>query len=394
MYKRSQFNELLGRLSEPRFAIQAIVGPRQVGKSTLVKQVLDELSIPSLFVSADDIGEENTTWISEIWESARARLKISGNSDFILAIDEIHKIKNWSESVKKEWDYDSFHSINLKVVILGSSRILMKDGLTESLAGRYELIRMTHWLYNEVSDAFGVSLDQFIFFGGYPGGYRLISNQSRWRKYIKDSIITPSIEKDILLTKRLYKPSLMKQLFELGCLYSGKEISYTKLLGQLQDAGNTTTLANYLSILNESQLLTGLQKFANDNARRYGSIPKMVVYDTALLSALSGNTMEDVYIQPAKWGRWVESAVGMFILNLAVDDDFIVYYWREKDSEVDFVVENNGNITAIEVKSGSNVNSKGFSDFVKNFNPKKFYIVGSGGIPLQDFFAADSSLLF
>ena len=394
MYKRPQYFELLERLKEPRFTIQAIVGPRQIGKSTMVKQVLDEISIPSLFISADNVDEANEAWISEIWESARTRLKLSGGSEYILAIDEIHKITNWSEVVKKEWDYDTLNSINIKLIILGSSRILMKDGLTESLAGRYELIRMTHWLYKEVTEAFGATMDQFIFFGGYPGGYRLINNQPRWRNYIKDSIITPSIEKDILMTKRLYKPALMKQLFELGCLYSGKEISFTKLLGQLQDAGNTTTLANYLSVLNETQLLTGLQKFANDNSRRYGSIPKMMVYDTALLSALSGNTMETIYVQPARWGRWVESAVGMFLLNLAVDKDFKVYYWRNKDSEVDFVVENNEKVTAIEIKSGIHTNSKGLSDFVKRFSPENSYIVGSGGIPFNEFFLADPSILF
>ena len=394
MYKRAQYYELLHRLKESRFAIQAVVGPRQIGKSTMVKQVLDDIEKPSLFVSADNVDENNDAWISEIWESARATLKLSGESEFILAIDEIHKIKNWSEVVKKEWDYDSLNNINLKLIILGSSRSLMKDGLTESLTGRYELIRMTHWFYKEVADAFGASIEQYIFFGGYPGGYRLIGNQPRWRKYIKDSIITPSIEKDILLTKRLYKPVLMRQLFELGCLYSGKEISFTKLLGQLQDAGNTTTLANYLSVLNETQLLTGLQKFANDNARRYGSIPKMEVYDTALLSALSGSLLEEVYMRPSKWGRWVESAVGMFLLNLAVDNDFKVFYWRDKDSEVDFVIENSEKLTAIEVKSGTHTNSKGMSEFVKKFNPNHSYIVGSAGIPLHEFLKAESSFFF
>ena len=394
MYKRPQYCELLERLKEPRFAIQAIVGPRQIGKSTMVKQVLDDLSIPSLFISADNVDENNSAWISEIWESVRARIKINGDSEYILALDEIHKIKNWSEIIKKEWDYDSLNSINIKLIILGSSRLLMKDGLTESLAGRYELIRMTHWLYKEVSEAFGATIEQYIYFGGYPGGYRLIHNQFRWRKYIKDSIIAPSIEKDILFTKKLYKPALIKQLFELGCLYSGKEISYTKLLGQLNDAGNTTTLANYLTILNETQLLTGLNKFANDNARRYNSIPKMATYDTALLSALSRNILEKVLVQPAKWGRWVESAVGMFLLNLAVECDFKVYYWRDKDSEVDFVVENNENLTCIEVKSGIHTNSKGLSDFIKKFQPKHSYIVGNEGIPLKEFFLADPSILF
>lgn len=166
-------------------------------------------------------------------------------------------------------------------------------------------------------DAFGMDVEHYIFFGGYPGEAKLTDNETRWRRYIKDSIIAPAIERDILTTKTIYKPELMKQLFELGCTYSGEEISLTKLLGQLQDAGNVTTLAGYLTTLDESQLLCGLHKYANDNARRYNSVPKLYVYNTSLLSALSGVTFEKVYTAPKEWGRWLESAVGAHILNHA-----------------------------------------------------------------------------
>ncbi len=394
MYKRKQFNELISRISEERSAIQVISGPRQVGKSTLVKQVLREISIPNMLVSADSVSKENTAWIGEMWDTARARMQIGKHSEYLLVIDEIHKLNNWSEEVKKQWDADTFNDINMKVVILGSSRLLLKDGLTESLAGRYEIIRMPHWSYAEMHDAFGMDINQFIYFGGYPGGAKLISNEARWRRYIKDSIIAPAIERDILMTKVIYKPELMKQLFELGCTYSGEEISLTKLLGQLQDAGNVTTLANYLTTLAESQLLCGLQKYANDNARKYNSVPKMMVYNTSLFTALAGMTFKKVFTTPKLWGRWVESIVGAHVLNMAEELDYKVYYWREKNDEVDFIIEYNNQCIAIEVKSGRRTTNEGLSKFSSKFHPKHSFVVGSGGVPVEEFLSWDMSVLF
>ena len=374
--------------------IQVVCGPRQVGKSTMVKQVLRETTIPNTAVSADGIPKENTSWIGEVWETARARMRVGRHTEYLLVIDEVHKIANWSEEVKRQWDADTFNDVNMKVVILGSSRLLLKDGLTESLAGRYEMIRMPHWSYREMHDAFGLDVERYIFFGGYPGGASLMGNETRWRRYIKDSIIAPAIKRDILMTKTIYKPELMKQLFELGCTYSGEEISLTKLLGQLQDAGNVTTLANYLTTLDESQLLCGLQKYANDNARKYNSVPKLYVYNTSLLSALSGVTFENVYTAPKEWGRWVESAVGAHILNQAEEQDYKVYYWRDRDKEVDFVIENNRQYIAIEVKSGRRTTNAGLSEFVKRFNPTHSLVVGSGGVPVEEFLQWNLGELF
>ncbi len=243
-------------------------------------------------------------------------------------------------------------------------------------------------------DAFGLDIEHYIFFGGYPGGAPLMENETRWRRYIKDSIIAPAIERDILTTKTVYKPELIKQLFELGCTYSGEEISLTKLLGQLQDAGNVTTLANYLTTLDESQLLCGLQKYANDNARRYNSIPKLYVYNTSLLSTLLGVTFEKIYTVPKEWGRWVESAVGAHILNQAEEQDYKVYYWRDRNKEVDFVIESNRQCVAIEVKSGRRTTNAGLPEFVKRFNPMHSLVVGSGGIPIDEFLQWNLGELF
>lgn len=394
MYKRRHFIELKSRLLENRNKIQVLSGPRQVGKSTLIKQVLKEIDLPYLLVSADDVSSDNSNWITETWNTARSMMKIKKHETFILVIDEIHKIKNWSEAVKKEWDADTYNDLELRVVILGSSRLLIKDGLTESLTGRYELIRMSHWSYDEMRDAFGFDLEHYIYFGGYPGGASLINNERRWRQYMKDGIIAPAIEKDILLTKVVYKPQLMKQLFELGCTYSGEEISLTKLLGQLQDVGNVTTLANYMTTLDESRLLCGMQKYANDNARKYNSIPKMMVYNTALLSALSNSNFEKTYTTPNVWGRWVESAIGSYLLNKADELDYKLYYWRENNNEVDFVLEQNKQCVAIEVKSGKRTTNNGITIFSNKFHPRHSFIVGNGGIPVEDFLTLDLENLF
>lgn len=389
MFKRAQFEVLVSRIAEPRSRIQVISGPRQVGKSTLIKQLFDEITIPCYHVTADDTESNETIWINQVWENARARMRADNAQDFLLIIDEVQKIKNWSEAVKKEWDQDTFNGANIKVVLLGSSRVLLKDGLTESLAGRYELMRMPHWSYPEMKEAFDVSAEQYIYFGGYPGAVGFLKDERRWARYIKDSIVVPAIEKDVFQTKILYKPELMRRLFEFGCKYSGEEISLRKILGELQDSGNVTTLSGYLNTLDEARLLCGLRKYAFNDMRKYSSSPKMMVYNTALFSALSGTSFYKAFSTPGLWGRWVESAVGTHLLNQADEYDYKLYYWRERDDEVDFVIEYNRECIAIEVKSGKRTNNKGLGIFREKYHPIQSLVVGSGGVPVEEFLCWD-----
>ena len=395
-YIRKQYHTLRERILEPRHFIQILAGPRQVGKTTLVGQVLDDISIPYTLEVADAVNPKDSDWIHRVWESARATMQIRKEQERLLVIDEVQKIDNWSEVVKREWDEDSRLRVNMKVVLLGSSRLLLKRGMTESLAGRFELIRLGHWSLQEMRDAFGVTLDQYIYFGGYPGSAGMIDNEKRWRKYIKDSLVAPASEKDVIMTSNIYKPALMKQLFELGCGYSAEILSMTKLMGQLQDAGNVTTLATYLNILDECSLLTGLLKYAHDDARKRGSVPKYQVYNNALLTAYKGQSFFTDRTETRKWGRWVESAVGAHVMSMAEELDYKVYYWREPsrsmadgDKEVDFIINNNGELTAIEVKSGRRKMNSGLPAFVEAFHPKRAFIVGTGGVSLEDFLSCD-----
>lgn len=394
MYKRHQFGILNSRISEPRRFIQVISGPRQTGKSTLVRQVLKETDIPFAFETADDVPDNNPAWISQVWESARLTMEFNGHKEFLLVIDEIQKLGNWSETVKKEWDRDTFNELNLKVILLGSSRLLLKKRLTESLAGRFELIRMGHWSYREMKEAFGWDLKQYVYFGGYPGSAGLISDESRWRSYIKDSIIEPSISKDVLMTTVIYKPALLRQLFGLGCSYSGELLSLNKMLGQLQDAGNVTTLASYLNVLDECGLLTTLHKYAKDQARKYSSIPKYQVYNSALSSIYSGKGFKESFTDSRHWGRCIESATGAWLAGNADKIGYRLYYWRDKADEVDFVLEKDSKTIAIEVKSGHSTMNAGLPAFQKMFNPQLAFVVGSGGVSIEDFLQADLAKLF
>lgn len=393
-YRRTQYKEIEQRLTEPRGFIQVIVGPRQVGKSTIVNQVMQDIAVPTYSYNADGIEAKDSEWIHRTWESVRLQMRMENRSEAILVIDEIQKLENWSEVVKKEWDDDTKNKLNLKVVLLGSSRLLLRKGLTESLAGRFELIRMGHWTYKEMHDAFGYSLEDWIYFGGYPGAARFKENLLRWKKYIKDSLVSPAIEKDVIMTSNIYKPVLMRQLFDLGCSYSGEMLSLTKLLGQLQDAGNVTTLASYIEILKQCNLLAGLQKYANDDARKYQSVPKFVVYNNALLTAYRGKTFEKDRVDLELWGRWVESAVGGYLLTQSEDLGCKIFYWRERNEEVDFILQYQGETVALEVKSGRRVYNSGLNTFEKRFAPKHAYIVGTNGIPLEMFFQMNLLDLF
>lgn len=394
MYIRHQAKILKERIAERRQFIQVIVGPRQVGKSTLIQQVLSEISLPHVYETADTVNPSQSMWIHEVWEHVRAKMEFLHLSEYVLVIDEIQKINNWSEYVKKEWDFDTWNNKNIKVVLLGSSRVMLQHGLTESLMGRFELIRVGHWNYAEMRDAFGWNINQFVYFGGYPAGANLIQKETRWKNYVRDSIINPSITKDVLLTSFIYKPALLKQLFELGCSYSGEILSLNKMLGQLQDAGNVTTLSSYISLLDEANLLMSLHKYANDTARKYNSIPKYQVYNTALLTQYSGTTFENDFTTPSRWGRWVESAVGAYLVNNAQEVGYTVNYWRENNEEVDFVIHKQDQTIAIEVKSGKRMMNKGLSVFSQKFNPKYALVISPEGFSLEEFFSTDLKDLF
>ena len=385
MIERFHLQHLIKRINEPRRFIQVLYGPRQVGKTTLILQFLSKMATESMYETADTVTAADAKWLQTIWETARIKLKLSGSKDFILVIDEIQKINNWSETVKKLWDEDSRTGSNIKVILLGSSSLLIQKGLTESLAGRFEKTYIGHWAYAEMQSAFGWNINQYLYFGGYPGAASLIEEEKRWKSYIVDSLIETSVSKDILMLTRVDKPALLKRLFEIGVTYSGQILSFTKILGQLFDAGNTTTLAHYLSLLSNCGLLGGLDKFSGSMVKKRASSPKFQVYNNALISAYLKSDFLQTFQEPDLWGRIVESAVGTHLMGCLIPENYKLYYWREGDSEVNFVIEYGEKLLGLEVKSGISTTNKGIYKFLSQYPSAKTIFVGTGGIPIEEF---------
>ena len=386
MKNRPIFNKIVSRIEEPRKFIQVLLGPRQVGKTTLALQLEKVIKIPFNYVSADSATLEDASWIKAAWDNARQKSRKEG----LLVIDEIQKIPQWSEIIKQLWDEDSKNKINLKVILLGSSPWLMQKGLTESLAGRFEIIPITHWSYLEMKDFFGWDVEKYIFFGGYPGPAQLtnINDFPRWLNYINDSLIETTISRDILLMSRINKPVLLRRLFQLACNYSSQILSYQKMIGQLQDVGNTTTIAHYLELLSRANLITGINKYSNHSFRRKASSPKLMVYNTALMSAQSGKTFKEAFENKDYWGRLVESAIGAHILNQIRGTSIELFYWRESNEEVDFILKKGESKTAIEVKSSFKKDPfSGLKSFEKKFKPNRLLIVGNRGVSIEEFFS-------
>ncbi|MBN7810413.1 ATP-binding protein [Algoriphagus sp. H41] len=390
-YQRAEKAVIQKRLQdEPRRFIQVIYGPRQVGKTTLIRQVIKDMAAPNTLVAADAVPATDRVWIAQQWEIARAKQAQSPEIPYLLVIDEVQKIDNWSEQVKAEWDRDTADERDIRVILLGSSRLMLQQGLTESLAGRFEAMYLGHWSYREMKDAFGLTAEEYVWHGGYPGAIMLRDDEDRWKNYVRDALLETSISKDILMLTRVDKPALMRRLFEIGSAYSGQVLSYTKVMGQLSDAGNTTTLANYLELLNEAGLLAGLEKYSPNLVRKRSSSPKFMVHNTAVMSGISNETQETLQADHRAWGRWVESAVGAHLVNQAFKEKKLtIYYWREGNDEVDFVVEYKKRIIALEVKTSKVGTLSGLNAFAAQYRPEKSLVIGTDGIPWQDFLQMD-----
>jgi predicted AAA+ superfamily ATPase len=410
-FQRGQVATLIHRLAEPPSFIIALFGPRQTGKTTIIRQALSRIDRPWRYLAVDapdqptlrfpSAAEEtipprpqvrDTEWLVRQWEDARRAADRSPRG-FVLVLDEIQKISQWSETVKGLWDADRAEDRPLRVVILGSSPLWIQSGLSESLAGRFVLMQVTHWSFSEMAEAFGFDLPAYLYYGGYPGAVSWVREPVQWRDYILRSLVAPNIERDILSMTRVDKPALMRRLFELGAAGSGQILSYNKMLGPLQDAGNTTTLARYLDLLADAGLLAGLPKYAKSPLRRASS-PKLNVLNTALMTACSGYTLDEARADRSFWGRLVESAVGAHLYNSATSDTRLCY-WRDDADEVDFVLRRGPRLVAIEVKSGpKRASPRGLETFKERFRPQRALVVGEGGVPLHEFLTAPAGRWF
>ncbi len=405
-FERSQVAGLIERLAGPPRRITALFGPRQCGKTTIADQALASLrrqnSHRTLYRAADQpppdaVREQRSTvglvsalpdpkWIVAQWREAR-RLA-NERPPAVLVLDEIQLIPQWSTVVKGLWDEDRGLRHRPHIVLLGSVPLRIQQGLKESLAGRFAPLPVHHWSLVEMAAAFGFELQQFLFYGSYPGAADLTGRGrvDDWREAVLDGCVLPTVERDILGLTRVDKPVLMKRLFDLSAHYSGQIVSFTKLVGHLQEAGNTTTVARYLGLLEAAGLVAGLSNYARSPLRRRAS-PKLLVLNTALMTASSGHDPEEARADRSFWGRLVESAVGAHLYRTRRPGTSL-HYWRFKGQEVDFVLQRGPHVLAVEVKSGDPRGPhSGLAAFGKKFPGARGLMVGAEGVPLVEFLA-------
>lgn len=412
MYERKQLGLMLKRISEPRKTIMVISGPRQCGKTTAVGQMLKKCGIPFYSFSADNVNSQGNSWIVDCWDTARNGMDAKGEKEAILVIDEVQKINNWSEAVKAEWDYDKSQGRNLKVVLLGSSRLLLKKGLEDSLLGRFEKIDMTFWTFDEMHEAFGMTRDEYIYFGGFPGLYSYLKDETRWRDFMSNSIVAPFLQRDLMEIEEIRNPSLMSRVFSVGSALSSKEVSINSLQAGLS-GGSNPTIKSYLELLDKTMMLKPLFKYRSSVVEKNNSAPKLQVYNNAFLTVSNNVNLEMVRSNNTLWGQWVESAVGAYLLNQSNVFGYEVMYWREKKNykdrngrtqqgqfEVDFVLKKGFSVVAIEVKSNRNDSLSGIEEFKKVFTSEgndkltSCLVVGNQGLTFEDFCRIDLGQLF
>jgi predicted AAA+ superfamily ATPase len=161
------------------------------------------------------------------------------------------------------------------------------------------------------------------------------------------------------------------------------------MLDRLHDAGNTTTLAHYLKLLEMAFLASGLELFSRGKQRKRGSSPKLVLWNNALVNALSTRTFADALGDTIWWGRLVENAVGAYLCNCLYSVEYEVTYWREGGHEVDYVIARGRDVWALEVKSGRSGKTTGLTRFRDRYPKARVLLVGGQGIPLEAFFSKD-----
>jgi predicted AAA+ superfamily ATPase len=388
-FERKIVFEIMQGLGRKKKLLHIITGPRQVGKTTASQQIAEKWAGEVLSFSADSPIPPGPEWIQGNWDRAvRLAKSVKGKDDVLLILDEIQKVRGWSEIVKLLWDEELKSNVGLQVLLLGSSSLLLQQGLTESLTGRFFLYRCPHWQYLEMKEAFGWNLEQWIFYGGYPGAADLIDEEEAWSSYVTDSLIETVLAKDILQLQTVAKPALLRHLFLLSCTTPAQILSYNKMLGQLHDAGNTTTLAHYLKLLESAFLVSGLELFKRGKQKKRGSSPKLILWNNALINAVTGDSLSESIDNLSWWGRLVENAVGAHILNSLAGRPYSMYYWRERHLEVDFVLETPKQTWAIEVKSGKSSTMKGMTKFCELYPEVHPLVIGPSGMELEGFFSS------
>ncbi len=352
--------DLSDKLSRYPHLVQVLIGPRQVGKTTSIIAFLKQHYADGFhYYNSEEHFQSSNQWVQECWYKAQKQNKV-------LVIDEVQKIPDWAQVIKAMWDQQQLSGRKIKCIVLGSSSLSIQKGLSESLAGRFMLTQAFHWNYTESKEGYNLSWEEYLEIGGYPGAYPMRENLSDWQNYVKNSLVQAVIEKDILLNHTVKSPALFRQCFEILTSYPAQEISYTKLLGQLQNKGNTDLIKHYLSLFEGAFLIKQLSKFSAGKIRQKASSPKIIPLCPAFyyMQTLSALTSKEK-------GRIFELIVGMALLRSGYE----MFYWRDGQYEVDYVLKFGKNLWAIEVKSGQSKKANGLLRFNQLYPDAKMVMI-------------------
>lgn len=388
-YRKVPLERLSRHLKTSAPPLQVILGPRQVGKTTAIQTFIKGWDGPTFYHTADLVSPPDGRWLEEQWQAARKQ--VSNIKRGLLVVDEVQKIPRWSEVVKKCHDEDRLKNVPLCIILLGSSSLMVQRGLTESLAGRFEIVPFSHWSFAECQKAFGIGVEEYLFYGGYPGALQILIesdfDEERWGEYVRNALIETVLSKDILLLTPVTKPALFRQTFQLSCSYPSEVLSLNKMLGQLQEAGNASTIASYLRLLDAAMLLKPLERYSGSRLRQKMSSPKLVLLNNALVNASLIRNFKQTMKNKETWGRLVENGVGASLVNNNMGKGTNLFYWRDRDDEVDFVLQWGEKLLAIEVKSGSVRTKRGLNEFLRRHPEVKGITVApqGGDLPLPEF---------
>jgi predicted AAA+ superfamily ATPase len=330
--------------------IQLLSGPRQVGKTTLLLELAEELGAAALYAPADAPEAVLPGFWERLWDQAEEVAGKAGRA--VVLLDEAHLVPDWAGRLKGVWDRLRRKKLPIQIVATGSSALRLASGSRESLAGRFERITLTHWSAASLAQVFKLSPEvaalTIVEEGSYPGAFELRSDRARWSAYLRDAIVGPAIGRDILALAAVRRPALLRQVFGACASSPAQIVSLQKIQGQLQDAGALETIAHYLALLEEAYLVAPIQKYAARAARRRNAPPKLVTLSNALSAAVDPRGAPSQKAEPDRFGAWVENACLAHAWNAGQQ----VSYWREEPLEVDGILEGSWGSWAIEVKTG------------------------------------------
>lgn len=349
-FERTHVQALLSRLSLPSPAVQAVVGPRQVGKSTLIRQVLEKLEAPTVFLSCKSVQYRQTGWIHKEWEIARLLAKHHGHC--VIAVDDAQRLPGWAPLLCQLHKEDLEQQRDIRIVITGSSELELLQQLKDKFPQSHEVIRAGYWTYPEMRCAFNWGIEQYLFYGGLPRSGDEPSDDETWLNWIRELMFDNLLKEDVKAVAPAQNHEAIFDYFKVSSVHSGNIMSYAQLAQKLPFTVKPTTLANYQKVLSRAGISNGLARIQDGGEISRSGSPKLQLSSNAWLTGMMNSRFDKLRSQGVIWKQVFKSAVGAHLLNFAQENAYSVHYWFDRQHRVDFVLKKNDALVPIVVMPG------------------------------------------